>query len=74
MSESGAFLIYCIELYRRARRLTGREAYDVFHRTGADAYVRDSFGALHTMGDQCILDDIEDFLQSAAGRNATPTA
>lgn len=74
MSESGAFLIYCIELYRRAWHLTGCEAYDAFHRTGADAYVRDSFGALHTMGDQCILDDIEGFLQSAANRNSPAMA
>lgn len=62
MSARGAFLIYCLELYRRARHLTGREAYDLFRRTGADEYVRASFGALHTMGDQYILDDIEEFL------------
>lgn len=67
MSASGAFLIYCIELYRRARHLTGREAYDLFHRTGADEYVRASFGALHTMGDQYIADDIEGFLRSSGG-------
>lgn len=65
MSASGAFLIYCIELYRRARRLTGRDAYDLFRRTGADEYVCASFGALHTMGDRYIISDVEEFMRSA---------
>ena len=40
MSESGKFLIYCIEMYRRAKHISGRTAYELFHSTGADDYVR----------------------------------
>ena len=39
MSEAGKFLIYCIELYRRAKHIDGRTAYELFHSTGADDYV-----------------------------------
>ena len=64
MSEPGRFLIYCIEMYRRAKRISGRVAYDTFHSTGADDYVRQSYGALHTVGDQYILADIDGYIQS----------
>lgn len=64
MSASGSFLIYCIELYRRAKSLSGRAAFDLFHQTGADDYVRQSFGALHTVGEQYVLDDIDGFVKS----------
>ena len=62
MSASGSFLIYCIELYRRVKGMTGAAVYDLFHRTGADDYIRRSFGALHTTGERYVLDDIEGFL------------
>jgi len=62
MSEAGKFLIYCIELYRRAKHIDGRTAYELFRSTGADDYVRRSYGALHTTGEQYILADIEGFM------------
>jgi len=65
MSASGAFLVYCIELYRRAKRMSGAAVYDLFRRTGADDYIRRSFGALHTTGERYVLEDIEGFLASA---------
>ncbi len=64
MSAAGAYLIYCIELYRQAKNLSGRAVYDLFHRTGADEYIRRSFGALHTAGEQYVLDDIDGYVQS----------
>jgi hypothetical protein len=64
MSEPGRFLIYCIEMYRRVKRISGRVAYDTFRSTGADDYVRQSYGALHTVGDRYILADIDDYIQA----------
>jgi len=57
-------LIYCIELYRQAKNLSGRTVFDLFRHTGADEYIRRSFGALHTVGDQYALEDIDGFVQS----------
>lgn len=64
MSASGKFLIYCIELYRQAKNMSGRAAYDLFHQTGTDDYIRRSFGALHTVGDQYLLTDIDGYVRS----------
>jgi len=64
MSAPGAYLIYCMELYRQAKNLSGRAVFDLFRRTGADEYIRRSFGALHTVGDQYVLEDIDGFVQS----------
>ena len=63
MSAAGQFLIYCIEMYRREKALTGREAYDLFAATGADEYITKSSGALHTTGEGYILADIEGYIE-----------
>ena len=65
MSEAGKFLIYCIEMYRRAKHIDGRAAYELFCSTGADDYIRRSYGALHTTGERYILADIEGFMSKA---------
>ena len=62
MSDAGKFLIYCIEMYRRAKHIAGRDAYELFRSTGTDDYVRRSYGALHTTGEQYILSDIDGYI------------
>ena len=66
MSEAGRFLIYCIEMYRRAKHISGRVAYEIFRSVGADDYVRRCYGALHTTGERYILDDIDEYIASHA--------
>lgn len=62
VSVESKFLVYCIEMYRRAKGISGRDAYDLFHSTGADGYVRRCYGALHTVGERFILEDIEGYM------------
>lgn len=62
MSAAGQFLIYCLEMYRREKSLTGREVYDLFSATGTDEYIRRCYGALHTTGERYILADIEGYI------------
>ena len=62
MSDQGKFLVYCLEMYRAAKNMSGREAFELFHKTGADTYVRKCFGALHTTGNQYIIDDLDGFI------------
>ena len=68
MSEADKFLIYCIEMYRRAKHISGRDAYELFRSTNADDYVRRSYGALHTTGEQYILADIDGYISSKESR------
>ena len=65
MSDAGRFLIYCIEMYRRAKQISGRAAYELFRSVGADEYVRRCYGALHTTGEQYIIADIDGYIGSA---------
>ena len=69
MSDAGRFLIYCIEMYRRAKQISGRAAYELFRSVGADEYVRRCYGALHTTGEQYILADIDGYIGSVRKAN-----
>lgn len=62
MSREGEFLIYCIEIYKRAKRASGRQVYGLFDRYGVLGYIRDCYGALHVTGDNYIVQDIDRFI------------
>ena len=64
MSREGEFLIYCIEIYKSAKHLTGRETMQIFERYGVPEYVRSYFEALHTTGEKYIVNDIDLFIQA----------
>ena len=66
MSKEGEFLIYCLEMYRRAKGLSGKAAFDLFRKTGVDDYIMKCFGALHTTGENYILSDIDGFIAGHA--------
>ena len=38
------------------------------HSIGADDYVRRCHGALHTIGDRYILEDVDGYISNAAGK------
>lgn len=63
MSERGRFLVYCIEMYKKAKGSSGWKVYEYFERHGAIDYILDCYGALHTMGEQHIIDDIDRFIE-----------
>ena len=56
MSKESNFLIYCMERYRHFKGLSG-----------ADGYITKYFESLHTMGDHCIVQDIDDYISSITG-------
>ncbi len=62
MSDKGRFLVYCIEMYKRAKSANGRQVFELFERYGVIDYVMECYGALHTTGTQYIVDDIDRFL------------
>ena len=59
MSREGSFLVYCMECYRRAKRLSGREVAALFRTHGVYGHVLRFYEALHTMSDALIVDDID---------------
>ena len=70
MSEEGAYMVFCMELYRREKNLTGKQVAELFSRYNVCDYIREYFGAFHTMCERLVFDDIDAYIarQAAGGR------
>lgn len=66
MSKESNFLIYCMERYRHFKRLSGAEVAKTFDKYGVYSYITKYFEALHTMGDNYIVQDIDDYISSVS--------
>lgn len=62
MDKEGKFLIYCIERYRQIKGLTGAEAVALFNQYGIMDFVRQFFDLLHINGDECIVQEIDNYI------------
>ena len=64
MSKESSFLIYCMERYRYFKGLSGTDVAKTFDKYDIYGYITRYFEALHTMGDQYIVQDIDDYISS----------
>ena len=71
MSKESKFLIYCMERYRHFKGLSGAEVAKTFEEYGIYGYIKKYFESLHTMGDDCIVKDIDDYRSSMTGNHRT---
>ena len=62
MSRESEFLIYCIERYRYNKKLSGKEVAELFKNSGASEYILNYFGALHTVGEEYLINDIDEYI------------
>lgn len=67
MSRESTFLIYCMERYRYFKGLSGAEVAKTFEEHGVYEYITKYFESLHTMGDRCIVQDIDDYISGSRG-------
>lgn len=63
MSKEGTFVIYCVEQYKAAKNLTGKETADLFTRYRVWDYLYSCYEALHTTGANYIVQDIDAFVE-----------
>lgn len=70
MSRQGDFLIYCTELYKTARKLTGKQVAELFSRYEVWDYIYSCFEALHTTGANYIVEDIDQYIEVRTGAEA----
>jgi hypothetical protein len=63
MGEQASFLIYCLEIYKTAKKLSGKEVIALFEKCGVIDYVTDCYGALHTTGSQYTINGIDEFIE-----------
>ena len=64
MSEEGRFLIFCIEIYRSAKNLKGKEVIQLFQKYNVCEYIMEYYGALHTTGTNYIITDIDLYIEA----------
>ncbi len=64
MDNKTDFIVYCIEEYKAAKGINGREVIDLFNHYRVIEYIRDYYEAMHTTGRQYIVDDISMYIES----------
>jgi len=68
MSRQGDFLIYCIEQYKSAKKLNGKQISELFNRYEVWDYIYFCFEALHTTGTKYIVEDIDSYIEARQAR------
>ena len=63
MDNTTQFLVYCVEIYKAAYRLSGRQVIKLFNQYGISNYIVDCYGALHTTGPEYIIEDIAGLIE-----------
>jgi len=69
MDNVTKFLVYCVEIYKTAHKLNGRQVMQLFSQYGILEYIVSCYGALHTTGPEYIIEDIAGLI---ADRQAPP--
>ena len=64
MSEIIMFKAFCLEQYKFAHGLKGKEALRLFNQYGVMDYIGSFYDVLHTFGSQYIVSDIDEFIAS----------
>lgn len=59
MTKEGIFLVFCLEIYRYAKGMSGSEVMALFEKYHIDDYVVTYYEALHTTGEKYIVQDID---------------
>ena len=63
MEKITKFMVYCIEIYKTAYNISGKETVRLFDQNGIFDYITECYGALHTTGRQYIIEDINGLIQ-----------
>ncbi|MDR0290790.1 MAG: DUF3791 domain-containing protein [Treponema sp.] len=58
MDNETKFLVYCVEIYKTAYKLNGRQVMQLFTQHEILEYIVSCYGALHTTGPEYIIEDI----------------
>jgi len=69
MDNATKFLVYCIEIFKTAYKLNGRQVIEIFSQYGILEYIVNCYSALHTTGPEYIIQDIAGLIEERrAGR------
>ena len=68
MSGNAEFIAYCLEEYKAAYSMTGKEVITLFNKYDIIDYIVKCYGALHTMGGLAISEDIHSLIEDMEKR------
>ena len=71
MSDNTEFIAYCLEEYKTAQGMTGKEAITLFKKYNIIDYIISCYGALHTMGGLAIAEDIHSLIDNMKIQSST---
>jgi hypothetical protein len=63
MDNATKFLVYCIEIFKTAYKLNGRQVIEIFSQYGILEYIVNCYSALHTTGPEYIIQDIAGLIE-----------
>ena len=66
MTDEGNFLVYCAEIYKDNKGISGKELTELFNKYNIWDFLYDCYGALHTTGELYIINDIDEFIKIRA--------
>ena len=64
MENVTKFLIYCVEIYKTAHKISGKEVMRLFSQYEILDYIVNCYGALHTTGPEYIIQDIDGLIKA----------
>jgi hypothetical protein len=64
MNGNAEFIAYCLEEYKSANGMTGKEVISLFKKYNIIDYIVSCYGALHTMGGLAIAEDISSLIKN----------
>ncbi len=56
------FCIFCIELYKLEKNISGKETYDIFEKYKLFEYLEEGYEVLHTQGAHWLINDIDEYI------------
>ena len=68
------FIIYCIEEYRTANKLTGRQVINIFDKYNIFDFIENSYEALHTFGSKNIVWNLQDYIDQRQANANIPVS
>ena len=68
MSGNAEFIAYCLEEYKVAKGMTGKDVMALFRKYNIIDYIVTCYGALHTMGGLAIAEDIDSLIEDMKKR------
>ena len=72
MSDNAEFIAYCLEEYKAAKGLTGKETIALFKQYNILDYITSCYKTLHAMGGIALAFDIDSLIEDMKNQKKKP--